>query len=122
MTLSPLLPLMFILRKDRAIVCPERLNKETTPRGFGAQNDEPNGAEKDGDGEMRGDTGLTVVVGGGVIVAVCRPICRFLSCLPLALASSLRLFYRSLRDASPSLPSSVLRSAPGVTPFPLVRK
>lgn len=81
-------------------------NKERTqktPSRCGAQSDEPNGAEKDGDEQMRRDTGLA-----GVIAAVCRPIRRFLSCLWPAIASSLRLFWLSFHDASPSLPSSAL--------------
>lgn len=125
-TASSLSPLMFIQRQTATEVCPEKSQikerRQKTPSRSGAQRDEPNGAERDGDGEMRRDTGLAV--GGDrrclpsyspfsvVFTSRCRLLPPFLS---LSLS-------RSLHDASPSLPSSVLRSAPGVTPFPLVRK
>lgn len=105
--------------KDRAAVCPEkiqikRLKTHKTPSCFGAQRNEPNDAEKDGDVEMRRDTGLAV--GGdrrclpsySPFSVVFTTRCRLLPPSFLSL---------STRDASPSLPSSVLRSAPGVTPF-----
>lgn len=65
--------------KDRAEVCPEAEIKDRTqktPSRCGAQSDEPNGAERDGDEQMRRDAGLA-----GLIAAVCRSIRRFLSCL-----------------------------------------
>ncbi len=89
--------------------------KQQTARRFGAQRDGPTGRKgwrwRDEEGHGVG--------GGGVIAAVCRPIRRFLSCLRAAVASSLRLFYLSPWCVSLS---SVLRAAPGVTPFPLVGK
>lgn len=62
MAQPPLLPLMFIIGKpERRFVWSRfKQRKQKTRSRFGAQRDEPDGAEKDGDGEMRRDTGLAV--------------------------------------------------------------
>lgn len=78
--------------------------------------------KRDGDGEMMRDTG----VGGGDggdgdrrSLSVLADFCRVYD--PLSPPPSV-FFYLPRRDASPSLTSSALRSAPGVTPFPPIRK
>lgn len=59
--------------------------------------------------------------GQGLSPMSVRPILSFMPCLWSAIASSLRHFWISFREASHSLPSSALCSAPGMTPFPLLR-